>query len=133
VRDWQTHSAQWGPGKNFPSTGAFGPTLLTSDEVADDEQLELRTLLNGTVVQHADTGMMIFPIPELISYISTFTPLSPGDVIVTGTPGGVGFKRQPPLYMKDGDEVVIEVSRVGHLVNTISKETLAAGEIGKQI
>ncbi len=131
VRDWQAHSTQWAPGKNFPSTGAFGPTLVTADEIRDDERLELRTLLNGTVVQQADTGMMIFPIPELIAYISTFTPLSPGDVIVTGTPGGVGFKRQPPLYMKEGDEVVVEVSRVGRLVNTISKESLAADDVGQ--
>lgn len=123
VRDWQSHSTQWGPGKNFPSTGAFGPKLVTREEIHEDELLELRTFLNGELVQQADTGMMIFPIPELIAYVSTFAHLLPGDVIVTGTPGGVGFKRQPPMYMKDGDEVVIEVSRVGRLVNTIRQES----------
>lgn len=86
----------------------------------------IRTLLNGQVVQQADTSMLIFSIPDLVAYISTFTALLPGDVIVTGTPGGVGFKRKPPLYMKDGDEVVVEVSHVGRLINSVRKETLTA-------
>lgn len=122
VRDWQAHSTQWTQGKNFPATGAFGPEMMTTDEIAEDDILTVRTLLNGKVMQSADTSMMLFPIPDLISYISTFTELIPGDVIVTGTPGGVGFKMSPPVFMKDGDEIAIEVSKIGTLVNTIRKE-----------
>jgi len=122
VRDWQAHTTQWTPGKNFPSTGAFGPMLVSTDIVGESETLELTTELNGMVVQSADTDMLIFPIPELVAYISTFSPLSPGDVIVTGTPGGVGMKRNPALYMKAGDKVTVTVSRLGQLVNTVVKE-----------
>jgi len=123
ARDWQAHSSQWTAGKNFPATGAFGPWLVTSDEIGEDGVLTLTTRLNGQVLQQADTRMMIFTIPELIAYISTFTELEPGDVIVTGTPGGVGFKRNPPVLMKDGDVVEVEVGGVGTLRNTIVRET----------
>jgi 2-keto-4-pentenoate hydratase/2-oxohepta-3-ene-1,7-dioic acid hydratase in catechol pathway len=119
VRDWQRHTLQWTAGKNFSQTGGFGPWMTTRDEIADGEELTLETRLNGQVMQHATTAMMIHRIPKLINYISTFTPLEPGDVIVTGTPGGVGARRDPPLWMKPGDKVEIEVSRVGVLVNTI--------------
>ncbi|MBK1782467.1 fumarylacetoacetate hydrolase family protein [Advenella sp. WQ 585] len=122
VRDWQGHSTQWTQGKNFMSTGAFGPTLVTTDEIRENENLVLETFLNGNLMQSASTDMMLFSISELIAYISSFTVLTPGDVIVTGTPGGVGFKKEPPLYMKDGDEVTIQVSKIGCLTNTIFKE-----------
>lgn len=122
VRDWQWHTSQFAPGKNFAGTGAFGPWLVTRDEIADGEVLTLETRLNGQVVQKADTGMLIFSIPRLIAYVSTFTPLMPGDVIVTGTPGGVGAKRTPPLWMKPGDRVEVEVSKVGVLSNPIEAE-----------
>lgn len=122
VRDWQWHTSQFAPGKNFVGTGAFGPWLVTRDEIADGEVLTLETRLNGQVVQKADTGMLIFSIPRLIAYVSTFTPLLPGDVIVTGTPGGVGAKRTPPLWMKPGDRVEVEVSKVGVLSNPIEAE-----------
>jgi 2-keto-4-pentenoate hydratase/2-oxohepta-3-ene-1,7-dioic acid hydratase in catechol pathway len=122
ARDWQAHSSQWTAGKNFPATGAFGPFLVTADEIGEGRVLSLTTRLNGRVMQQADTSMMIFSIPELIAYISTFTELEPGDVIVTGTPGGVGFKRNPPVLMKDGDVVEVEVGGVGTLRNAIALE-----------
>ena len=122
IRDWQSHTTQWTPGKNFPGTGAFGPWLVTRGEIADGQELALTTRLNGKVVQHATTAQLIFPIPRLISYISTFTALEPGDVIVTGTPGGVGFKRQPPLFMLPGDLVEVEVEGVGTLINSVQAE-----------
>ena len=122
VRDWQRHTIQWTAGKNFSKTGGFGPWLMTRDEIADDEELSIETRLNGQVMQHSTTKHMIFSIPVLIKYISTFTSLQPGDVIVTGTPGGVGARREPPVWMKAGDKVEIELGKVGTLVNTIAKE-----------
>lgn len=124
VRDWQRHTSQFTPGKNFVGTGSFGPVLVTRGEIADGEELSLTTRLNGQVMQHATTAMMIFPIPRLIEYVSTFTPLAPGDVIVSGTPGGVGARRQPPVWMKEGDLVEIEVSKIGVLRNRVEREKL---------
>jgi 2-keto-4-pentenoate hydratase/2-oxohepta-3-ene-1,7-dioic acid hydratase in catechol pathway len=120
VRDLQLATSQWTTGKNFPATGSFGPWLAFTDELPAETRLTLVTRLNGQEMQRATTDMMIFPIPKLISFISTFTTLEPGDVIVTGTPGGVGLRRNPPLFMKPGDRVEVEVSGVGTLVNTIS-------------
>ena len=122
VRDWQRHTVQWTAGKNFARTGAFGPWMVTADEIAPGSVLTLSCRLNGQQTQHADTGMMIFKIPRLIEYISTFTTLAPGDVIVTGTPGGVGARRNPPLWMKPGDTVEVEIDRVGVLINTIGED-----------
>jgi 2-keto-4-pentenoate hydratase/2-oxohepta-3-ene-1,7-dioic acid hydratase in catechol pathway len=119
VRDWQRHTLQWTAGKNFSRTGGFGPWMVTRSEIADGEELTLETRLNGQVMQHATTEQMIHRIPRLINYISTFTTLEAGDVIVTGTPGGVGARRNPPVWMKPGDTVEVEVSKVGVLVNTI--------------
>ena len=124
IRDWQRHTMQFTAGKNFSGTGAFGPWLVTRGEIADGAELTLETRLNGTVMQHTTTASMIFPIPVLIAYISAFTTLQPGDVIVTGTPGGVGAKRTPPVWMQAGDKVEIEVSGVGVLVNTIAVEAV---------
>lgn len=123
VRDWQKHTTQFTAGKNFPTTGAFGPWLLTADEVPDVAQLHLQTRLNGEVVQDASVSQLIFDIPHLIEYISTFTPLSPGDVIVTGTPGGVGFRRQPQLFMKPGDRIEVEITGLGVLANDVIADT----------
>ncbi len=122
VRDWQNHTIQWTAGKNFPATGGFGPWMVTSDELGDPTQLELTTRLNGTVLQNTTTDLLIFDIPFLIEYITTFTELRPGDVISTGTPGGVGFKRDPQIFMKDGDTVEVEISKIGTLVNPIVAE-----------
>ena len=99
IRDWQRHTSQFTPGKNYPSTGGFGPMMVTNDEVGDYKKLNIQTRLNGKMMQDSKLSQLIFTIPELINYISTFTPLSPGDVIVSGTPGGVGDRRDPPIYM----------------------------------
>lgn len=122
VRDFQRHSSQFTAGKNFPGTAGFGPCLVTPDEIGDVRALSLRTLLNGEVMQSADTSQLIFDIPTLIAYLSTFTELRPGDVIATGTPGGVGFKRDPQVFMHPGDEIVVEIAGVGTLVNRIVAE-----------
>ncbi|MCA8883601.1 MAG: fumarylacetoacetate hydrolase family protein [Rhodobacteraceae bacterium] len=119
VRDWQRHTFQFTPGKNFPGTGAFGPFLVTADEVGDYRALPIETRLNGEVVQKATLADLLFPVERLISYISTFTPLAPGDVIATGTPGGVGDKREPPLYMNEGAVAEVEIGMLGTLVNTV--------------
>jgi 2-keto-4-pentenoate hydratase/2-oxohepta-3-ene-1,7-dioic acid hydratase in catechol pathway len=122
VRDWQHHTRQFGPGKNFPGTGGFGPCLVTLDELPPNCVVDLCTLVNGVVVQQASTAQLIFPIPRLIAYVSTFMTLRPGDVIVTGTPGGVGAKRQPPLWLRPGDVVEVEISSVGTLTNRVAQE-----------
>lgn len=122
LRDWQRHTHQFTPGKNFPGTGAFGPWLITCDEIADVGALQLQTRLNGEVMQSTSIGQMIFPIEVLIEYCSAFTPLSPGDVIATGTPGGVGFKREPQRFMKPGDRVEVEITQLGTLSNPIADE-----------
>ena len=119
IRDWQRHTSQFTPGKNFPGTGAFGPYLVTPDEVGDYRKLPIESRLNGEVMQKATLADLIFPIPRLLSYISAFTPLSSGDVIVTGTPGGVGDRREPPVYMRPGDVIEVDIGIVGTLVNPI--------------
>lgn len=121
VRDYQTsHSLP--AGKNFHATAGFGPWLVTADDVPDPGNLAIRTLLNGTEVQHGNTSDLIFDIPTIISYVSGFTPLAPGDVISTGTPEGVGFLRTPPLWLKPGDVVDVEVELIGVLRNPIVAE-----------
>lgn len=124
VRDWQLATSQWTPGKNFPATGAFGPWMVTADELPPDRVLTLSLRLNGVEMQHTTTDLMMFTIPQLISYISTFTLLSPGDVIVTGTPGGVGLRRDPPVWMRSGDVVEVELEGVGTLRNPIIDEKI---------
>lgn len=122
VRDWQRHTHQFTPGKNFPGTAPFGPFLVTRDEVPDVAQLQLETRLNGQVVQKAGLSDLIFDIPTIVAYISRFTPLSPGDVIATGTPGGVGDRREPPLYMREGDQIEVEITGLGVLRNRIATD-----------
>lgn len=122
IRDWQVATSQWGPGKNFWRTGGFGPWLVTADEIAPNQNMTLTTRLNGQVMQQATTDMMIHSIPRQIAYISTFIPLEAGDVIVTGTPGGVGNKRSPQVFMQPGDVVEIEVDALGILRNGIRDE-----------
>lgn len=122
VRDWQRHTSQFTPGKNFRATGGFGPALVTLDEVGDYRELPIRLLLNGNVMQDAQLSDLIFPIEKLISYISTFTSLSPGDVIVTGTPGGVGDRRNPPVYLSEGDVVEVDLGAVGRLRNPVQQD-----------
>jgi 2-keto-4-pentenoate hydratase/2-oxohepta-3-ene-1,7-dioic acid hydratase in catechol pathway len=122
IRDFQRHSQQFTPGKNFHHSGSFGPCLVTSDEVPDPRKLTLTTRLNGQVVQHESVGELCFDIPQLIEYCSTWAELQPGDVIVTGTPGGVGAGRIPPLWMKNGDNVEVEISGIGVLRNKVLAE-----------
>jgi 2-keto-4-pentenoate hydratase/2-oxohepta-3-ene-1,7-dioic acid hydratase in catechol pathway len=122
VRDWQRHASQFTPGKNFIGTGGFGPELVTPDEVAGLDGRAIATRLNGQVVQSATLGDMIFGIPAIIEYITAFTRLAPGDVIATGTPGGVGERRKPQLWMKAGDSVEVSIDGVGKLVNPIAPE-----------
>ncbi len=122
VREWQRHSSQFGPGKNFPRTGGFGPYLVTPDEAGDIEAASLVTRLNGEEVQRATIDDLVFTVPKLIAYCSTFTELVAGDVIITGTTGGVGAYRTPPLWMKPGDTVEVEITGVGLLRNTVAQE-----------
>lgn len=119
VRDWQRHNIQFIPGKNWPGTGAFGPALVTPDEIADIASQRVQTRLNGQLVQDQPISDLIWDIATVIEYCSTFTPLAPGDVIATGTPGGVGDKREPALYMKSGDTVTVSVGSVGILTNPV--------------
>lgn len=122
VRDWQRHNIQFTPGKNFPATGAFGPEMVTRDEIGDLGGQRVQTRVNGTLVQDQPVADMIWDIPAIIEYCSTFTELAPGDVIATGTPGGVGDKRNPPLYLKAGDRVEVSVGVIGVLTNPVIEE-----------
>ncbi|MBO9356214.1 5-carboxymethyl-2-hydroxymuconate isomerase [Bordetella petrii] len=128
VRDFQKHSAQVTPGKNFACSGALGPCVVTADEIADPATLRVVTRLNGEVMQDGRVDDLIFPIPELIAYISTFTPLAPGDIIATGTPEGVGARRTPPLFMAAGDVLEVDIPGVGRLVNPVADEPAACTE-----
>lgn len=122
VRDWQRHTNQATPGKNFHHSGAMGPWLVTADEIPDPADLTLTTRLNGQQMQNESVAELIFSVPFLIAYISTFAVLQPGDVITTGTPSGIGVARETPVFMKAGDRVEIEISRIGILANTVVDE-----------
>lgn len=122
IRDYQNHTTQFTPGKNFPATGPFGPALVDPMELGPLGTQRIQSRLNGKVMQDATLGDMIFPIAALIAYISRWTRLDVGDVIVTGTPGGVGVKRVPPVYMAAGDEIIVEIDGVGLLRNTVVAE-----------
>ncbi len=122
MRDYQRHSSQITPGKNFENTGSSGPWLVTADEIPDPMNLEIKMRLNGEVMQHANTSQMIFSVQKIIEYITEWTPLKPGDLIVSGTMGGVGFARTPPIFMKPGDIAEVEIEKIGILRNTIEDE-----------
>tara|TARA_Y100001970_G_scaffold289973_1_gene422004 strand:+ start:954 stop:1805 length:852 start_codon:yes stop_codon:yes gene_type:complete len=122
VRDWQQHTRQFGMGKNFEKTGSFGPHMVLAENISDYTKLSIQTRLNGKVMQDAKLSQLIFDIPTLISYVSKAIPWRAGDVLVTGTPGGVGFKRKPPVFMKEGDQVEVEISEIGILSNIIKDE-----------
>ncbi|RJF74131.1 fumarylacetoacetate hydrolase family protein [Rhodopseudomonas palustris] len=126
IRDWQRHTSQFAPGKNFAGTGGFGPWMVTTDELPDISSQTLITRLNGQEVQKAPISDLVFDVPALIAYCSTFTELAPGDVIVTGTTGGVGAYRNPPLWMKGGDVVEVEITGIGTLRNPVIDETAVA-------
>jgi 2-keto-4-pentenoate hydratase/2-oxohepta-3-ene-1,7-dioic acid hydratase in catechol pathway len=122
VRDWQRHTSQWIPGKNFWRTGGFGPWMVTADEIPFGTEMTLTAHLNGQEMQRATTSMMIHSIARQIAYVSKVAPLQAGDVIVTGTPGGVGARRTPPIWMKAGDVIEIGIDKVGVLRNTITDD-----------
>ena len=123
VRDWQRHTSQFTPGKNFDRSGSLGPFVMTADEFGDYRRQTLVTRLNGAEVQRTAIDLMLYDVETLIEYISAFTELRTGDVIATGTCGGVGEKRVPPLFMFQGDTVEVEVSGLGVLANRVSGET----------
>jgi 2-keto-4-pentenoate hydratase/2-oxohepta-3-ene-1,7-dioic acid hydratase in catechol pathway len=123
IRDWQFHAKQIASGKNFESTGGFGPWMVTADEIEPNRQLKLELRLNGEVMQSSHTGHLIFSIAKLINYSSTIFTLSPGDVIVTGTPAGVGWSRKPPRFMKPGDVCEVEIEAIGTLINPITAQS----------
>jgi 2-keto-4-pentenoate hydratase/2-oxohepta-3-ene-1,7-dioic acid hydratase in catechol pathway len=120
VRDYQKFSVT--SGKNFPGTGPLGPWLVTTDEIPDPTRLTLTTRLNGQQVQHSGTDLLIYSVPQIIAFCSDFTTLLPGDVIATGTPEGVGHRRNPPLWMKPGDVLEVEISGIGTIRNHIIDE-----------
>jgi 2-keto-4-pentenoate hydratase/2-oxohepta-3-ene-1,7-dioic acid hydratase in catechol pathway len=122
VRDYQFHSRQLTPGKNFAESGSTGPWLVTADEIPDPQRLDIQFHLNGEVLQSANTADMIFSVADLIAYITEWLPLKPGDLIASGTMGGVGFTRKPPIFMKPGDCAEVLVSGVGTLSNGIRDE-----------
>jgi len=122
IREFQRHSSQFMPGKTFPGTGGMGPWLVTTDEIPNPDAMHMRTILNGDVMQEASMSDLVFGVAALVSYCSVFTNLTPGDVIVTGTPGGVGFFRKPPVFMQDGDVIEVEISGIGTLSNTVRAE-----------
>jgi 2-keto-4-pentenoate hydratase/2-oxohepta-3-ene-1,7-dioic acid hydratase in catechol pathway len=121
AREWQRAASQWTPGKNFDATMPIGPEIVTTDEI-DVSDVQLTTTLNGAVMQSARTSQMIFDVPATVEYVSSFTTLKPGDVIATGTPGGVGFARQPPVWLQPGDLLEIEIEGLGKLANRVVAE-----------
>lgn len=121
ARDWQYHTSQVVPGKNFYGTGGFGPWMVTADEIPDPQTMTIKTILNGDTLQDAHTEDMIFDTKTIVAYVSNIVPLAPGDVIATGTPSGVGQSRDPQVFMVPGDTCVIEIERVGRLVNPIAE------------
>ncbi|QFZ85097.1 5-carboxymethyl-2-hydroxymuconate isomerase [Variovorax paradoxus] len=122
VREWQFHAKQIATGKNFESTGGFGPWMVTAEEIEPGRALKLEVRLNGETVQSSRTDQMIFSTQRLIAYCSTISTLLPGDVIVTGTPSGVGFARKPPRYMQPGDVCEVEIEDIGILRNPITAQ-----------
>ena len=122
LRDWQKHTSQFSPGKNFDRSGAIGPWIVEAADAGEIEAMQLKTILNGETMQDSGVDDLIFSVPEIIAYLSGFMELKPGDVIATGTPSGVGGARKPPLFMKEGDQVSIKISGVGTLSNRIVKD-----------
>ncbi len=123
IRDYQAHTSQFTAGKNFWRSGAFGPWLVTAGEIPDPGDLGLETRLNGRVMQRARTSDLLFDVPRLLEYLSAISPLRPGDVISTGTTGGVGKARNPPVYLKAGDRIEVEITGIGTLSNPVEDES----------
>ena len=126
IREFQFHAQQIAAGKNFEGTGGFGPWMVTADEIGDPSNLALETRVNGEVVQSSNTANMIFNVPKLIAYLSSIVELVPGDVVVTGTPGGTGWNRKPEWFLKPGDVVEVTIEKIGTLCNIVEDEVVAA-------
>ena len=122
ARDYQMATSQWMIGKTFDTFAPMGPAIVTADEIEDPHNLNISLTLNGQVMQNSNTRNLIFNVPKLIAYLSSVFTLEPGDIISTGTPAGVGFARKPPVWLKPGDEVVVEVEGLGRLVNPVVAE-----------
>ena len=124
ARRWQKEGGgkQWCRGKSFDTFCPLGPRLVTTDEISNPNALRIKTTLNGEIMQDSNTSDMIFDVPALVSFLSEGTTLLPGTVILTGTPQGVGFARNPPIFLKDGDQVTIEIERIGALTNPVQEE-----------
>jgi acylpyruvate hydrolase len=123
MRDYQYRTHQWLPGKTWADTTPLGPFLVTADEVGDPHTLDISLELNGKRMQQGNTSQLIFDIPTIVATISEFIPLAPGDVVLTGTPSGVGFRRDPKVLLRDGDRLVVEIERVGRLENPVAAES----------
>lgn len=123
IRDYQFRTTQYTAGKNFRTSGPVGPWIVTSDEIADPHALQIRTTLNGEVMQNANTSEMFFDVPTIIEHLSEFIDMEAGDIIAMGTPAGVGFKRKPPIFMKAGDRIAIEIEKIGRLENHVIAES----------
>src|SRR3712207_6581780 len=122
MRDYQYRTHQWLPGKNWAASTPLGPSLVTPDEVGDPHALDISLELNGERMQSGNTRQFIFDIPAIVAAISEFVPLAPGDVVLTGTPSGVGYRRDPKVLLRDGDRVAVEIERVGRLENPVVAE-----------
>ena len=128
LRDWQKRTSQWTLGKNFDGTGAFGPWLVTPDELPPGAAgLRIEARLNGTTVQRDTTDQMLFPVARTLSLLSQAMTLEPGDVVMMGTPAGVGQSRRPPLWLQPGDRIEVEIEGIGTLANTVQDEETAHG------
>lgn len=123
VRDYQMHTSQWTAGKVFQRLTPVGPVLVTADEVPNPQELDIKLVLNGEVMQHGNTRDMIFPIADIVCYVSEICELEPGDIIATGTPSGVGFTRNPPVFLKPGDVVTVQADEIGELTNPVISES----------
>ena len=122
VRDWQWRTPQWMIGKSFDTHAPFGPAITTVDEIGDAPKLRIRALVNGETLQDSNTGNLIFPVAAMIAHLSQVMTLEPGDIIFTGTPSGVGAMRKPPLWLKPGDIVRVEIEKLGHIENKVRAE-----------
>jgi 2-keto-4-pentenoate hydratase/2-oxohepta-3-ene-1,7-dioic acid hydratase in catechol pathway len=130
ARDFQMATTQWMMGKTFDTFAPIGPWIVTADEIADPHALNISMTINGEVLQKSNTRELIFRVPDLIAYLSSVFTLEPGDIVLTGTPSGVGFSHRPPRWLREGDETVVSIEGIGKLRNVVVTETAQAGGAG---